>query len=160
MGPVLDDRSRPEPPGCRAQAFTDLSRWWGLFCRACPKATKAARPERDLPGDGAHTPGRSPQAVNVADAASEHIIELVGKVKARTTLKVVTLLRVVVYGLVVVVALVTASRPRHPGRRANLGCLPPVAPVGRRVWLGYVVLGGLLFLGGAALLGRHGTARR
>ena len=96
----------------------------------------------------------------MADAASEHIIELVGKVKARTTLKVLTLLRVVVYGLVVVVALVTALVLATLGVVRIWDAYLPLGPVGRRVWLGYVVLGGLLFLGGVALLGRRGTARR
>ncbi len=122
---------------------------------------------REVPGSAPHIPGdaaaasvRSPQAVNVADAASEHIIDLVGKVKARTTLKVVTLLRIVVYGLVVAVALVTALVLIVLGLVRLWDAYLPLAPVGRRVWLGYVVLGALLFLGGAALLGRRRTARR
>jgi hypothetical protein len=125
-----------------------------------PESEEAHAPARNVPGDGAEAPGRNPQAVNMADTASEHIIELVGKVKARTTLKVVTLLRVVVYGVVVVVALVTALVLATLGVVRIWDAYLPLDPVGRRVWLGYVVLGGLLFLGGAALLGRRGTARR
>jgi uncharacterized BrkB/YihY/UPF0761 family membrane protein len=112
-----------------------------------------------IPGDGVGAASRSPQAVNVADAASEHIIDLVGKVKARTTLKVVTLLRIVVYGLVVAIALFTALVLAVLGLVRIWDAYLPLDPVGRRVWLGYVVLGALLFLGGAALLGRR-TARR
>jgi hypothetical protein len=96
----------------------------------------------------------------MADAASAHIIDLVGKVRARTTLKVVTLLRIVVYGLVVVVALITALVLLVLGVVRLWDAYLPLAPVGRRVWLGYVVVGGLLFLVGAALLGRRRTARR
>lgn len=95
----------------------------------------------------------------MADAASEHIIDLVGKVKARTTLKVVMLLRIVVYGLVVAIALFTALVLAVLGLVRIWDAYLPLDPVGRRVWLGYVVLGAFLFLGGAALLGRR-TARR
>ncbi|MGA3219842.1 MAG: hypothetical protein ABSE77_12330 [Acidimicrobiales bacterium] len=125
-----------------------------------PESDEVPVPARNVPGDSAGVPGRSPQAVNMADAASEHIVELVGKVKARTTLKVVTLLRVVVYGLVVAIALATALALAILGFVRMWDAYLPLEPVGRRVWLGYVVLGGLLFLGGAALLGRRGTARR
>lgn len=111
------------------------------------------------PGDGVGAARRSAQAVNVADAASEHIIDLVGKVKARTTLKVVMLLRIVVYGLVVAIALFTALVLAVLGLVRIWDAYLPLDPVGRRVWLGYVVLGAFLFLGGAALLGRR-TARR
>jgi hypothetical protein len=112
------------------------------------------------PGDGAGPAGRSPQSVDIADAASARIIDLVGKVRARTTLKVVTLLRIVVYGLVVAIALITALVLIVLGVVRIWDAYLPLDPVGRRVWLGYVVVGGLLFLGGAALLGRHRTARR
>ena len=96
----------------------------------------------------------------MADAASDHIIDLVGKVRARTTLKVVTLLRIVVYGLSGCHALITALVLLVLGVVRIWDAYLPLAPVGRRVWLGYVVVGGLLFLGGAALLGRRRTARR
>jgi hypothetical protein len=126
-----------------------------------PESDEVPEPVGKVPGDSAGDPtGGSPQLINVADAASEHIIDLVGKVKARTTLKVVTLLRVVVYGLVVAVALVTALVLAVLGLVRIWDAYIPVGPVGRRVWLGYVVVGGLLFLGGAVLLGRRRTARR
>ena len=96
----------------------------------------------------------------MADAASEHIIDLVGKIKAATTLKVVTLLRIVVYGLVVAIAVITALVLVVLGLVRLWDAYLPLDPVGRRVWLGYVVLGALLFLAGAALLGRRRTARR
>jgi hypothetical protein len=96
----------------------------------------------------------------VAAAASERIVGLVGKVQARTTLKVVTLLRVVVYGLVVVVALVTALLLAVIGLVRIWDAYLPLSPLGRRVWLGYVVVGGLVFLAGAALLGRRRAERR
>jgi uncharacterized BrkB/YihY/UPF0761 family membrane protein len=125
-----------------------------------PDSDEVLAPVPNVAGDSAGTAGGSPQVVNVADAASEHIIDLVGKVKARTTLKVVILLRVVVYGLVVAVALVTALVLAVLGLVRIWDAYIPLDPVGRRVWLGYVVVGGLLFLGGAALLGRRRTARR
>jgi hypothetical protein len=113
-----------------------------------------------VPGDAADAPGRRPQAANVAAAASDRIIEMVGKVKARTTLKVVTLLRAVVYGLVVIVALLTALVLAVLGLVRLWDAYLPLSPLGRRVWLGYVVVGGLAFLAGAALLGRRRAERR
>jgi hypothetical protein len=113
-----------------------------------------------VPGDGAGPGGRSPHTLDMADAASAHIVDLVGKVRDRTTLKVVTLLRIVVYGLVVAIALITALVLIVLGVVRMWDAYLPLAPVGRRVWLGYVVVGGLLFLGGAVLLGRRRTARR
>jgi len=111
-------------------------------------------------GDAADGAGRTAQTANVAAAASERIVGLVGKVQARTTLKVVTLLRVVVYGLVVVVALVTALLLAVIGLVRIWDAYLPLSPLGRRVWLGYVVVGGLVFLAGAALLGRRRAERR
>jgi hypothetical protein len=35
----------------------------------------------------------------------------------------------------------------------------PLSPEGRRVWLGYVVVGGLLFVAGAVLLARRRTGK-
>ncbi len=125
-----------------------------------PESDEVPGPAPNVLDDGAAAASRSTQALNVADAASEHIIDLVGKVKARTTLKVVTLLRAVVYGLVVAVALITALVLAVLGLVRIWDAYLPLAPVGRRVWLGYVVLGALLFLGGAALLSRRRTARR
>ena len=82
--------------------------------------------------DGAAAANRSPQSVNVADAASEHIIDLVGKIKAATTLKVVTLLRIVVYGLVVAIAVITALVLAVLGLVRLWDAYLPLDPVGRR----------------------------
>jgi hypothetical protein len=73
---------------------------------------------------------------------------------------VVTLLRIVVYGLIVVIALITALVLVVLGLVRMWDAYLPLDPVGRRVWLGYVVVGGLLFLGGAVMLGRRRAARR
>ena len=112
------------------------------------------------PDDAVGGTGRSAQAAHAAAAASDRIVELVGKVKARSTLKVVTVLRAVVYGLVVVVALVTALLFTVLGLVRIWDVYLPLSPVGRRVWLGYVVVGGLVFLSGALLLGRRRAARQ
>jgi hypothetical protein len=117
-------------------------------------------PGSHAPGDSADGVGRSTQTVNVAAAASEHIVDFVAKVKARTTLRVVVLLRFIVYGLVVAIALVTALVLAVLGLVRMWDAYIPLNPLGRRVWLGYVVVGGLFFLAGAALLGRRRAARR
>ena len=74
-------------------------------------------------------------------------------------MKVVTLLRVVVYGLVVLIALLTALVLALIGVVRMWDAYVPLDPVGRRVWLGYVVVGALVFLAGAALLGRRKAER-
>jgi hypothetical protein len=79
---------------------------------------------------------------------TDRIVGVVDSVKAKTTLKVVGIVRIVVYGLVAAVAgllgllllLLTVLRLWDN--------YAPIHPLGRRVWLAYVVLGGLFFLGG------------
>jgi hypothetical protein len=66
-------------------------------------------------------------------------------------------LRAVVYGLVVVVALVTALVLLILGLVRLWDVYLPLSPLGRRVWLGYVVLGAAVSLAGVALLARRGA---
>jgi uncharacterized membrane protein len=96
---------------------------------------------------------------DVATDVSDRVIDLVAKVKARTTLKVVNVLRAVVYGVVALVALVTALVLGVLGVVRMWDAYFPISPLGRRVWLGYVVVGAVLFAGGAALIGWRRSAR-
>jgi hypothetical protein len=70
-----------------------------------------------------------------------------------------TVLRVVVYGLVVAVALLVALVLGVIGLVRMWDAYVPLSPEGRRVWLGYVVVGGLLFVAGAVLLARRRTGK-
>jgi len=88
---------------------------------------------------------------------SDYVVEGVGWVKARTTVPVMTVLRVLVYGLVVAVALLVAFVLGVIGLVRMWDAYVPLSPEGRRVWLGYVVLGGLLFAAGVVLLARRRT---
>src|ERR1700733_14739138 len=95
------------------------------------------------------TPG--PQLKAWADEVSDYVVEGVGWLKAHTTVPVMTVLRVLVYGLVVAVALVVALVLGVIGLVRMWDAYVPLSPEGRRVWLGYVVLGGLLFAAGVVL---------
>ena len=103
----------------------------------------------------ASAPG--PQVKAWADELSDYVVEGVGWVKARTTVPVMTVLRVLVYGLVVAVALLVAFVLGVIGLVRMWDAYVPLSPEGRRVWLGYVVLGGLLFAAGVVLLARRRT---
>ena len=94
-------------------------------------------------------------AVELAD----RLTDTVARVKARTTVKVVTALRAVVYGSVVLVAMVTAAILGTIGVVRIWDAYVPISPLGRRVWLGYVVVGGLFFLGGALVMSRRRASR-
>lgn len=107
---------------------------------------------------GGPVPG--PQVSAWAGDLSDRVVNGVGWVKARTTLPVVKVLRAIVYGLVVVISLVTALMLAMLGMVRMWDVYIPVHPLARRVWLGYVVLGGALFLAGGALLARRSGARR
>lgn len=112
----------------------------------------------------ARSPGGAQTAAPVAAAPplgsawagelSDRVIDGVAWVKARTTVRALTALRAVVYGLVVVVALVTALVLLALGFIRMWDAYLPLSPLGRRVWLGYIVLGGAAFLVGTALLVR------
>ncbi|MGD0808448.1 MAG: hypothetical protein ABSA91_01865 [Acidimicrobiales bacterium] len=100
-----------------------------------------------------------PQVKAWADELSDYVVEGVGWLKARTTVPVMTVLRVVVYGLVVAVALLVALVLGVIGLVRMWDAYVPLSPEGRRVWLGYVVVGGLLFVAGAVLLARRRTGK-
>jgi len=118
-----------------------------------PGATGAHSPKRDE-GEG-H--GVRPLGATWAGELSDRVIGGVAWVKARTTLRALTVLRAVVYGLVVVVALVTALVLLILGLVRLWDVYLPLSPLGRRVWLGYVVLGAAVSLAGVALLARRGA---
>jgi hypothetical protein len=109
-------------------------------------ADVAQAPEAQHPG---------PQVAAWAGDLSGRVIDGVGWLKARTTVPVVKILRAIVYGLIVVVAAMTALVLAVLGVVRMWDVYLPVHPVGRRVWLGYVVLGAVLFLVGGALLVRR-----
>ena len=100
------------------------------------------------------------QASELAGNLSDRVVDAVAWLKARTTVRVVTVLRAIVYGLVALVALVTAAILATAGIVRIWDAYVPVHPVGMRVWLGYVVFGGAMFLGGALLMGQRRAARR
>jgi hypothetical protein len=108
-----------------------------------------------VPPNPTSTPG--PQLKAWADEVSDYVVEGVGWLKARTTVPVMTVLRVLVYGLVVAVALLVAIVLGVIGLVRIWDAYVPLSPEGRRVWLGYVVLGGLLFAAGLLLLARRRT---
>lgn len=110
-----------------------------------------------VPPNPTSAPG--PQLKAWADEVSDYVVEGVGWLKARTTVPVMTVLRVLVYGLVVAVALLVAMVLGVIGLVRMWDAYVPLSPEGRRVWLGYVVLGGLLFAAGLALLARRRTGK-
>lgn len=109
------------------------------------------------PSIGAQLPG--PQVSAWAGDLSDRLVDGVGWVKARTTVPVVKILRAVVYGLVILIAALTAVVLTAIGLVRIWDAYLPVHPLGRRVWLGYVVLGGLLSVAGGVLMARRATRR-
>lgn len=87
-----------------------------------------------------------------AGTLSNLVISTVGTVKSKATVRVVSILRLVVYGVVILAALVTAGLLLLIGVVRIWDVYVPLQPLGRRVWLGYVVFGGALFLTGLWLL--------
>lgn len=121
-------------------------------------------PGETAKGAGAGPGGAAgvPQLTAWATELSDRVVQSVDRVKARTTLPVVTVLRAIVYALVVLAAVTTALVLGVLGTVRIWDVYVPLGPLGRRVWLGYVVVGGALFLAGGALLARRkpGSARR
>lgn len=111
------------------------------------------------PGVGQVPSPAGPQVSAWAGELSDRVVDGVGWVKARTTVPVVRIMRALVYGLIVVVAAVTALVLAILGAVRLWDVYVPVHPLGRRVWLGYVVLGGALVLAGLVLLTRRTGAR-
>jgi hypothetical protein len=133
-----------------------------LGAPAPPGQASAAAPSevagRD-PGVGQVPQPPGPQVSAWAGELSARVVDGVGWVKARTTVPVVRILRALVYGLIVAVAAVTALVLGILGLVRLWDVYVPVHPLGRRVWLGYVVLGGALVLAGVFLLTRRPGAR-
>ncbi|HTW07709.1 MAG TPA: hypothetical protein VME46_09370 [Acidimicrobiales bacterium] len=112
------------------------------------------------PAPGAGPAARPQPAAAWADELSNRVVEGVGWVRARTTVPIVRVLRAAVYGLVALVALVTGIFFGLLALVRMWDVYVPVHPVGRRVWLGYVVLGSALMASGVVVLARRGLARR
>ena len=93
-----------------------------------------------------------PQVSQWAEDLTERVVGTVGWLKSRTTVPVVEALRAIVYGFAAVVALLAAAVLGLIGVVRIWDVYLPVHPLARRVWLGYVVLGGVLFLSGTMLL--------
>ncbi|HET9061500.1 MAG TPA: hypothetical protein VFN61_16405 [Acidimicrobiales bacterium] len=112
------------------------------------------------PGSGGATTDWASEATVAAPAdwvsnATEKVIAGVDKLKSRTTRPAVKAMRAIVYGIAVLVALVAAVIFAVIGVVRIWDAYLPISPLGRRVWTGYIVIGGLLFLSGAALLSRR-----
>jgi hypothetical protein len=90
---------------------------------------------------------------------TDYVVAAVEWLKARTTVRAVRALRVVVYGLAVVTALLTAVTFFLIALVRMWDVYAPLSPLGRRVWLGYVVLGGVLFLLGVVVMARRQPGR-
>jgi hypothetical protein len=95
-----------------------------------------------------------------ASELSERVIDGVARLKARTTLPVVRVLRGLIYGLAAIVALFTAFVLVVVGVVRIWDAYVPVGPLTRRVWLGYLVLGGAIFLAGGVLVSRRRARQR
>ena len=96
-------------------------------------------------GQPAPRPGKTQLDV-WADQLADYVVQGVGWLKARTTTRAQTALRAVVYGVVVVVALLAAFVLLVITLVRNWDVYVPIEPLGRRVWLGYVTVGGLFFI--------------
>jgi hypothetical protein len=94
-------------------------------------------------------------AADWATEVTERVISGVDKLKGRTTRPLVTALRALVYGIVVLVALVAALIFAVIALVRIWDAYLPFSPLGRRVWIGYVAIGGVSFLSGALLLARR-----
>lgn len=147
----MPDSTGPQPghPGSGG-ATTDVTAGAGAAGSRPPTEGAAA----------ASNPGVAPTPPPPAWAAtlSGLVIDTVDSVKTKATVKAVTALRLVVYGVVVLAAVVTALLLLLVGVVRIWDVYVPLAPVGRRVWLGYVVLGGVFFAVGTWLLA--GSQRR
>lgn len=114
--------------------------------------------ERGAPDASRGAPAAAQPTGAVADWATEvteRVISGIERLKGRTTRPVVTALRAVVYGIVVLVALACALVFAVIGVVRIWDAYLPIAPLGRRVWIGYVAVGALVFVSGAALLARR-----
>jgi hypothetical protein len=104
-----------------------------------------------LPGGQRPSAAKTQMAV-WADELSGYAINGVAWLKARTTVRVLTVLRAVVYALIILVALVAAMVFFVIGLTRLWDVYVPIEPLGRRVYLSYIVVGGLFFIAGVVLL--------
>jgi hypothetical protein len=100
------------------------------------------------------------QAAALASELADRVIDAVAWLRARTTVKVVTALRALVYGSVALVSLVTAAVLGILGVVRIWDAYVPVHPAATRVWLGYVVFGAALFFPGAWLVLSRRAAKK
>ena len=145
--------SVPGMPDSQGETFGPSAGRDGSVAASAPVGQRdlAGKPELQPPG---------PQVEAWAGEVSGRVVDGVGWLRARTTVPIVRALRAIAYGLVVVVALVTALVLMTIGLVRMWDVYLPLHPVGRRVWLGYVVLGAVLVLAGGALLARRSTSKR
>jgi len=113
------------------------------------------------PGNAPATGSRavSPQLTEWADQLGDRVVGGVGWLRARATLPALRVLRAIVYGLVALIALLTAAVLGLVGVVRIWDVYLPVNPLARRVWLGYAAFGALFFAAGVLLLARRSTGR-
>jgi hypothetical protein len=97
-------------------------------------------------------PSARTQLAAWADELSSYVIDGVAWLRAMTTARALTALRALVYGIVILVALVAALVFLIIALVRIWDVYVPIEPLGRRIWLGYVVFGGLFFIAGLLLL--------
>lgn len=150
----MPDSTGPQPghPGSGG-ATTDVTAGAGAAGSRPPTEGAAA-----ASNPGVAPSGPTPPPPAWAATLSGLVIDTVDSVKTKATVKAVTALRLVVYGVVVLAAVVSALLLLLVGVVRIWDVYVPLAPVGRRVWLGYVVLGGVFFAVGTWLLA--GSQRR
>jgi hypothetical protein len=116
-----------------------------------------ARQERPSDqGKGSNEPGgvASSSLGALPNEVTSHIVGAVDWLKARATLRLTTLLTLLVYGSVALAGLLAAVVFLVVGTVRIWDVYVPVHPEGRRVWLAYLVLGGALFSAGVWLWSR------
>jgi hypothetical protein len=114
-------------------------------------------PENEQAGPvprGQASPDDSPLESPLAawsDELTNRIVNVVDWLKQRATMRLTTFLKALVYGSVALVALCGALFFLLVAVVRLWDVYVPIDPVGRRVWLAYVVVGGALCLAGAWL---------
>jgi hypothetical protein len=118
----------------------------------------SAPPPASGPSDGnglnaaPQPPPAKTQVAAWADELSGYVIDGVAWLRAMTTVRALTALRALVYGIVVIVAAIAALVFVTIALVRIWDVYVPIEPLGRRIWLGYVVFGGLYFIAGLVLL--------
>ena len=91
---------------------------------------------------------------------TDRIVGAVAWVKSHATVRLATALGFFIYGLVAVAGLVAAMVLLLIGLVRIWDAYVPIDPFGRRVWLAYVVFGGILFVLGMWLWSRTQEEKR